>query len=979
MTTQERIDIINEGLAWLKANKPDAYEHSLFPMLDGRRRLRRHLSALDENPAIGAFGESQTGKSYLTNTLLNRRDKPFLIHSSDHPEGVDFVNLINPIGDKREATGVVTRMTSFANHPKRYNYDYPVIVKLLNLGQLATILSSGYYANIRDFKNYTDAELRAIAQDLRERYGSRPELSEPPMIEDDILDIKNYLATYHSNTEPLMREDFFETLTRIIRRVPTAELPSVLRYLWHGNEVLTALFGRLAKVLERFSFAKEVYVPIEAVIHHSNNRNTIMSVMCLNGLDQDNWDVKTDVYIPRADGSLRREVDVPSCELCALSAEVIFKIEEEYLNESTSYFYDDARAGEPGYLPRASRAKLADTVDKSLLRHTDFLDFPGARSPEQHDEANCNSSIRDDENDNQSVLIRVYLRGKVAYLFNYYSESHLMKLLLFCHHEEQSEVKNLHLLIEAWVKHNVGATVADRALTLRRTAGISPLFLVATKINIDMTCKSHESHNNETALNTRWEGRFRTVLLNSVLNSAYADWFCNWSAQGQSFKDTYLLRSYEYCACTSAGNQMFDGYDPTVPASEKRMMYDGDYFRRLRSTFVANPSVRELFFDPELAWDVVSTLNNDGSLYIIERLSKVAGVADDIRREQIEREGDSIMSTVQTILSHEYDSDNDNEKLLRNIQTANNIRWEFDASCGEDCFFFGHLVQALQVTEAECLNIVHDIVHNTNINTNINDPGPVDLILKRVKHFEGCRTDAERWERLLKAYGWRTEDEARQRLAGRGINDVDALFCPPKKAQTNQDYIAEHLMTLWNKKVNSETLVNTFTSNTNGFSPVVMKELIGQLIDSAERLHLPELIAERIRPEVNVTNVSQIKESLVADIVASTLNDFVNDFGYSMLTDEQREKARSLAEDNYLPVYEYIGCERPSTFSHDELAEMFENAFERGGAITESFDNRYNEWLEYMTIAFIVHLRRSELPPEVNAALGVIINKISFS
>ncbi len=58
-----------------------------------------------------------------------------------------------------------------------------MIVKLLNLGQLATILSSGYYANIRDFKNYTDAELCAIAQDLRERYGSRPELSEPPMIE----------------------------------------------------------------------------------------------------------------------------------------------------------------------------------------------------------------------------------------------------------------------------------------------------------------------------------------------------------------------------------------------------------------------------------------------------------------------------------------------------------------------------------------------------------------------------------------------------------------------------------------------------------------------------------------------------------------------------------------------------------------------------------------------------------------------------
>lgn len=980
MTTQERIDIINDGLAWLRTNKPEVYEHSLFPMLDGRRRLRRHLAALDENPAIGAFGESQTGKSYLTNTLLNRRDKPFLIYSSDHPEGVGFVDRINPIGDKREATGVVTRMTSFANHPERYNYDYPVIVKLLDLGQLATILSSGYYANIRDFGSYSEEELRAIAELLRQRYGNRPELPEPPMIEDDILDIKDYLTTYHkASTQFLMREDYFETLTRIIRRVPAAELPAVLQYLWHGNEVLTSLFGRLAKVVERFGFAKEVYVPIEAVIHHSNNRNTIMSVMCLNGLDQDNWDVKTDVYVPQPDGRLRREADVLSCELCALSAEVIFKIEEEYLDESTSYFYDDAHAGEPGYLPRASRAKLADTVDKNLLRNTDFLDFPGARSPDQQDERNCNSSIRDDENDNQSVLIRVYLRGKVAYLFNYYSESHLMKVLLFCHHDEQSEVKNLHMLIEAWVKHNVGATVADRALTLRRTGGISPLFVVATKMNIDMTRKSHESHNNDTALNTRWEGRFRTVFLNSVLNSAYVDWFRNWSAPGESFKDTYLLRSYEYCACSSSGNQMFDGYDVTTSSPEKRLMYDGDYFRRLRSTFVANPSVRELFFDPELAWDVVSTLNNDGSLYIIERLSKVAGVAADIRREQIEREGNDIMATVRTILSHEYDTDNDNEKLLQNIQTANDIRWEFDASCGTDSFFFGHLIQALQVTEAECLNIVHGIVHNTVINDDINNPDGVDMILRRVKHFEGCRTDDERWERLLKSYGWRTKEVAYQKLADKGIVDVEALFSPPKKAQTNQDYIAEHLMALWRSKVNSETLINTFTSNTHGFSPVVMKELIGQLIDSAERLNLPELIAERIRPEVNVANVSQVKESLVADIVASTLNDFVNDFGYSMLTDEMRDKARSLAEDNYLSVYEYIGRERPSTFGHDELADMFEETFERGGAITESFDNRYNEWLEYMTIAFIVHLRRSELPPEVNAALGEIINKISVS
>ncbi len=53
-----------------------------------------------------------------------------------------------------------------------------------------------------------------------------------------------------------------------------------------------------------------------------------MSVMmCLNGLDQDNWDVKTDVYIPCRRQPAPRGRRALLRALC-LSAEVIFKIEE---------------------------------------------------------------------------------------------------------------------------------------------------------------------------------------------------------------------------------------------------------------------------------------------------------------------------------------------------------------------------------------------------------------------------------------------------------------------------------------------------------------------------------------------------------------------------------------------------------------------------------------------------------------------------
>ena len=973
------INILNKGLEWLRLHNPEQYEQAFFPMVDGGRRLRRQLVALSENPAIGAFGESQTGKSYQINTLLNRNDKAFVIKSDSYPEGIGFVDEINPIGDKREATGVVTRLTSFRNAPQRYNSKYPVIVKLLTVSQLATILASGYYANIRDYTTYSDDELKAISRLIHERYASRPEQPDSALVEDDILDIKQYLASYvEAPTQGMLRSKYFETLTRIIRRVPAAEWVEVLKYLWHGNEVISRLFERLVEKMQRLGYAREVYVPIEAVAHRGNgNYRTIMSVACLNGLDDPEWSIRTDVYVPvnGAANELRREADFPTCDLCAISAEVIFKIDEEYLSEKRSYFYDESKAGEPGYLSRSSRMKLADEVGKDLLVNTDLLDFPGARSPEQQDEAFCTEGNKDKSG--QSVLVKIFLRGKIAYLFNYYSESHMMKVLMFCHHDEQSEVKNLHILVDQWIRRNVGSNVAERAATLASTGGISPLFVVATKINLDMTQRNYEAHNNANAINNRWEDRFRTVLLDAVLNWSNVDWFRNWSAPGVSFKDTYLLRSYEHSSCAPNGNQMFNGYDVATSSPERELVMDKDYYRLLRSTFVSNSSVRELFFDPELAWDVVSTLNNDGSLYIIERMTKVAAAAARLRNDQMMRERNDIMSLVRDILNKEYDSDNDSEKLLQNIDLAGNIRWEFDASSSMDSYYFGHLILAMQVTEAECLSVVHELVHGTAINNDLNNLKDYLLIRKRCREFEGCNNDDERWERLQRSYGWSTRERAEAELARRGIDHV-ILFAPLLRPRTNQSFIADHIMKLWKDKVNSDELMNTFASN-DGFNPMLMRDLIKIMLDSAERLGLADIIAERIRKEVSVSNLSQVKESLVADIMASTLNAFVNDFGYSLLTEEQIAKARSIAEDNFLPVFEYIGRERTSTFTHDELAGLFEDAFERGGGLVDSFESHYNEWLEYMTIAFIVHLRRSRLRPEVNKALGDIIDQIQFN
>ena len=139
------------------------------------------------------------------------------------------------------------------------------------------------------------------------------------------------------------------------------------------------------------------------------------------------------------------------------------------------------------------------------------------------------------------------------------------------------------------------ATVADRALTLRRTRrAYRRSFLVATDQHRHDLQESRAT-TTRRPLSTRWEGRF-TVLLNSrVLSTLHMP---TGSTTGRRRPDRFK----DIPAAQLRVLRMHIANNPDVrrlhyPASEKRMMYDGDYFRR-PLYFHGQLSVRELFFDP---------------------------------------------------------------------------------------------------------------------------------------------------------------------------------------------------------------------------------------------------------------------------------------------------------------------------------------------------------------------------------------------
>ena len=138
------------------------------------------------------------------------------------------------------------------------------------------------------------------------------------------------------------------------------------------------------------------------------------------------------------------------------------------------------------------------------------------------------------------------LRGKVAYLFNKYSESRVVNILMFCQDNPQCDVNTIPSTLNDWVSQYVGATPEERARTLQLTGGISPLFFVATKFNITMQEDQNPSANGRTSIDGRWGERFSKVLYKECFDVDSTKWANNWTRPGEFFKNSYLLRDFNY-------------------------------------------------------------------------------------------------------------------------------------------------------------------------------------------------------------------------------------------------------------------------------------------------------------------------------------------------------------------------------------------------------------------------------------------------
>lgn len=921
------IALADESLAWAGKYGKNAFPQDLF--MEYRRRLRRIRSALSEKCSVAAYGESQVGKSYLMNSLLSSPSSPFEILNAGRT--YSFIDDINPSGGntaKVESTGVITRFTLSNGNPLMRNF---VMVRNLSVVDIILLLTDSYYNDVKinqdNVLRYDD--INRLLEGMSHLWGAKtPQQSE--IHEDDIKDIAEYVHDVIGNAASgINQSSFCQIVAPVIQYVSYDKWVDIFSLLWNKNEELSHLFSVLINEYKKLGFNTEIYVPFDAVLREKGTLLKIewLDTVCGVNIDTGNDEIYTNIY--SADGNILTR-DFHKGYLSALAAELTFELPESIADE------------------------------RPFLHKLDLLDFPGARSREKFKEQEIHA-----------VLPKILRRGKVAYLFNKYSRSLRISSVLFCHHNDQKAEATIGETINSWIEDNIGATPAERAEMLSHTGGIAPLFLVATKFNIDLERTKTDSASNADKLDEHWN-RFNTVLPEIIKPNRWLD---EWVKPGgifrtAAFQNIYPLRDFYW----SGKNGVFEGYSDGDVKSPEKSVHEyadyPDYFSNLKNSFLRNDFVRRHFANPETAWNDVATVNNDGSKAIIRNLNSIAGVLDDARRKKYRQQLLEMKQAMYNALSVYFEPEDKEEKNRKVKQIAGDIKFSLAMAVGNKPETFGKIIDTLMVPVGRLRDIAYDIIvcHTdtpkdfTKINfvrmlVGINPADGAEANIKKLCDNFSC--DVADLEEKLNGQGCTIEDVV--------ANDTETLT-------TVADVVAKHMIDYWNSYVHSKVKV---------LEPMLphSEDVVFMLSSLLEKMNVRKVLSERIDRYCKVFSQNE-QPNVIADFASLTLNNFVSSVGRDYISEDEVGSIRQKAEKCHVSVnldpsaWNIDSKPQPLLVALNALDAATEiNTVDQGSLMRLPFWSNFQRWLNLVTIGLLYASDISHVDPVANAAVKKLMDE----
>jgi hypothetical protein len=582
------------------------------------RNTARRLGGVSGLPmTVGFFGLSQAGKSYLISTLAAGANGK--LETDFGGSRLDFLTHVNPPGGGKEATGLVTR---FSRTARPGPDDFPLELKLFGEVEVAKVLANSFFNDFNTEKVLYKLDESAIRQMLKE-LGKRRQLKRVPGVsEDDVVALWDYLQGSFPASLGGLAGYYWPAAVALAPWIAVEDRTQLFSIFWGEINELSEAYQSFANTLSSLGNVDRVFAPLDALVRQTDKglsqADSIMNVDMLERLGKDS-DKRISVR-PFIDGELRAPVELSLAQLAALTVELVFP--------------------------------LVEPTSEPLFEQVDLLDFPGYRgrlSVESLDDVR-----RAVSSDEASPVAQLILRGKVAYLFERYTDSQEMNVLIVCTpSNKQSDVTAVGPVLTRWIEKTQGAKPEERAL--RKPGLLWAITMFDMRIGSDLD-------KGQDLLSLGW-GNGGMMKMTMLERFGQYTWLQEWTT-GQPFDNTFLVRKPRMKVTFL---DLQGGQEVSISAAAEESL------TLMRSTFGADDTVQRHINQPLEAWDAMLALNDGGMGRISDYLRGVA--LREVKLGRIGEQLDDVLHLLDSRLSHWFQAEGAGElekkrKIAKQIYDA---------------------------------------------------------------------------------------------------------------------------------------------------------------------------------------------------------------------------------------------------------------------------------------------------------------------
>lgn len=560
------------------------------------RRLRNMALRLGESSnhpvTTGFFGLSQAGKSYLISALA--ADSQGKLQTEFDGRILDFVEHINPEGGGKEATGLVTRFSRTATAGVN---GYPLRLQIFSEVEIIKILINSFF-NDFDKEKLDYVCDQNLVNDILNKLKNRANAQySGGLSEDDIVDLQDYAMDNFGKSLSVLNANYWAKATSLAPKLSIEDRAVLFSILWGQFNEFNDIYIQFARVLAKLGHPKTLFAPLSAVVKDKENggvskADSIMNVDMVERLGSSR-DEAIRVCPLQQNDEVGEPIEITLSQLTILTVELVFPL----INE-----------------PRVP-----------VVNHIDLLDFPGYRG-----RLNITQITQD------NPVSQLILRGKVAYLFERYTDSQEMNILIMCTPSNtQSEVNDVGPVLERWINKTQGETAEVRV-------GRKPALLWAvTKFDIRIQDKLSTTEEN---LKISWgsDGLLKQTILERF---GHYEWFKNWS-NNQPFNNMFLVRKpgFKVPFLNVEGN-----VENSINENERTQL------DLMKSTFISDPDIQKHVANPAEKWDAMLALNDGGMRHISDYLETIS--SPQVKQQRIIEQLHQAIDLIEQRFSSWYQSD----------------------------------------------------------------------------------------------------------------------------------------------------------------------------------------------------------------------------------------------------------------------------------------------------------------------------------